>query len=142
MSDEILRNIKGLEGLIANGPMLCGVTGANELRWSNRFHGAYLEEIHGQETIWNAEEGESIDSRLDFLKGLYMAAGAVESKVRFWIGLIVLKAHTHAIEEHGREDLKTTRDSIHAILEAEEAQNPEFAQYMTVEQAATSSQWA
>jgi hypothetical protein len=141
MSDE-QRKVSDLELLIANGPRLVGVAGANEKRWSNRFHGAFLEDLLKTNPIWDAEDGETIDSRLDFLKGLYMAAGADESKVSFWIGLIVLKAHTHAIQEHGREDLKTTHESIRVILAEKEADNPEFAQYMTVEQAATQGNWA
>lgn len=141
MSDEE-RKVSDLELHIINGPRLCGVTGANEKRWSKQFHEAYLEEILNPDSVFKQEKGESIDSRLDVLKGLFMAAGAVEAKVSLWIGLIVLRAHSHAIIEHGQEDLKETRDSIVTILKPMEEAHPEVAQYMTVEAAATQSNWS
>lgn len=132
-----------LEELISKGAKLCGAEGVNAERWGKMYLDTFKAEKAEIASVFASEDGESVESRLNVLQGLYMCHGVNSAAVGYWIGLITIRAYTDAIVRKGRTDLTLSRAKLAEDLEPQEASYPEIAKIMTVQEAMTAQgQWA
>lgn len=132
-----------LEELIFRAPELCGASGVNAERWGKMYLDTFKAEKADHESAFASVDGESVESRLNVLQGLYMCHGVNSAAVGFLIGLITVRAYTDAIVRKGRTDLIKERDSLAEDLAKQEPSYHEISEVMSVNEAVTAQgQWA
>jgi hypothetical protein len=125
--------------LVEAGPRLVGAV--DHERWSELYYLNVLKkEIEDKNSVFAAKPGEAVARRLEILGGLYMADGADEDKVWYWICLLNLMAAAYG-KSRG-EDRQNEIDELVTLLTPNEPSHPEFAAIVTVQAAAVTGQWA
>lgn len=127
-----------LRNLIEQGPALCGAV--NAPRFAKIFLHAFDDEISDKASVFSHKDGETIEDRLEILKGLYLASGVNSRKAGYWVDLLTLCAYSYAVAK-GREDLAIRRNSLAGMLSTVEGENPDIASVMSVSDASTLTTW-
>ena len=129
-----------LRDAIAFAPKFVGVEGYGVDRWAFPLLAIFDADATKSTTVFDVMPGESIEDRLDPLKGLYMAKGAVSDKVSYFIGLMTLAAYSYAVSK-GRTDLEDKRNSLAGYLAKLEASYVDMASVYSVSEASVQGQW-
>lgn len=128
-----------LRNLIEKGPTLVGAQYPDQ--WVFLFLAAFDADRLKKTTVFDLKDGQSIEDRLEILRGILLASGVNARKAGYWIDLVILYAYSCAVAK-GRNDLEIRRKSLETMLSDMESEHPEIAAVMPVSKAATATQWA
>lgn len=126
--------------LIAKGPSLVGAK--NPERWEAVFCFAFSDELADKKSVFAKKDGESIEERLELIKGILMASGVDPDKAAYWIDLVTLASHSYALVKGDPAGDIAMQMALAKDLTVQESLYPDISAIMTVQKASTLSQWS
>lgn len=127
-----------LRNLIEQGPKLCGAIFHEQ--WSFPYLAAFDADRLKKTKIFDLKPGQTIEDRLEILKGIYLASGVNVRRAGYWIDLITLCAYSYAVAQ-GHTEFASRRDTLAGMLSTVEGDNLEIASVMSVQEASTLTIW-
>lgn len=130
-----------LRNIITQAAELAGARGAFAEQATDAIVGIFNKELSDPKSAHRWREGQSIEDRLFLFRAILRGTPGVDQrKVEYIDGLVTLYAYSCAVA-NARQDLEAKRFGLSMKLAAEEVDNPEVAQVLSVTEASVARVW-